>query len=448
MTTLRKLFISLGNQTLSSQDKAWIYKSFLQKRERKNNRRRSLVYKSFAYSLSTLSVVAFILFGNFFWVFDNNQTQLSQSVDAQSIGEITSVKWTFSVYNNENRKIDTNVIQLSDRVIVDQSSTIKVLIHDSFTAEIVWPAQFEIILDEDENNKNYNIKFINWWDYIAINSIWESLDKEISVQTSDGVTIQRNQNTNNEKTSFEIKTIPGKDNKTIINKSSSPLEITTTQPTSAWLLEQITSTNKTNNVIIIDPEQIIEITKENDQADSWIKIISQQNISEVVTPVASTTTPKKPSTNVVVAAVAEPLFTEKDIKNIKSNLHRSFLQKEYNSLVVYHFGGNQTAYEITKNSINDRLNRLAQIIKYPKNNDLNLWWIIVFAEKLLTHYEWTKEIPQTSYKNLPTLIKKLTELNKHNFGIMKLTTKDEELTLEHIYSLIDLQQNNSIYRFR
>jgi hypothetical protein len=64
----------------------------LQKRERKNTNRWSIVYKTFAYSISTLSVVGFILFGNFFGIFEQNPTELSQSVDAQAIGKIVSSK--------------------------------------------------------------------------------------------------------------------------------------------------------------------------------------------------------------------------------------------------------------------------------------------------------------------------------------------------------------------
>ena len=449
MITLQKLFITLWKEKLLSQDKALIYKSFLQKRERKNNKRRSLVYKSFAYSLSTLSVIGFILFWNFFWVFNTNQTELSQSVDAQAIWKIISKKWLFSVYNKENRKIDTDIIQLSDRVIVDSWATIKVLIHDSFTAEIIWPAQFEIILSEDEINKNYNIKFINGWDYIAVDSIWENNNKEISVQTSDGVTIQKNQDSNSSsKTSFEIKNVPGKENKKIINKSTSSLEVTTTQsnnPTN--ILNQISSNKNNNNIIVIKPEEIIEILKEWTLEDSWITIISQSNINEPEKFTITTTPIKKWNIN-TSNTNNDPIFTENDIKNIKSNLYRSFIQKEYNNLVIYHFGWEKSSYDITKNNLNNRLNRLAQIIKEPWNEDLSLWWIIVFAEKILNKYEWLKNIPKTSYKNLPTLIKKLNELNKHNFWIMRFTNKEEQLTLEHIYSLIDLQQNNSIYRFR
>jgi hypothetical protein len=114
---------------------------------------------------------------------------------------------------------------------------------------------------------------------------------------------------------------------------------------------------------------------------------------------------------------------------------------------VYYFWGKENEYNITKNNINDRLNRLAQIGKISTNTDTSLWGIIVFAQAIQNHYQ-TLDIPQTAYKNLIPLIKRMSEVNKHAFWIIKQSDKDKDITLEHIYSLIDLQQNNSIYRFR
>lgn len=443
MITLRQLIESNQHKSLWQQDKAAIYKSFLQKRERKNTNRWSIVYKTFAYSISTLSVVWFILFGNFFGIFEQNPTELSQSVDAQAIGKIVSSKWTFAIYNNENRKIDTDTIQLSDRIIVDSSSTIKVLIHDSFTAEVVGPAQFEIILDENEDNNNYNIKFINWGDYIAIDSVSDSINNHISVQTSDGVTVKRNQQDEFKKVSFAIQTTPGEDNKKIINKSTTSLEVTTTTNDKS-LLGQITS-KTINSSVVINPEQVVEITSQWNTDDGTIKIISQQNINDTIPDEIISKTPKKTPTVIIVEETQK--ISENNIKSIKSNLHRAFLQNDYTSLVLYYFGGKETEYNITKNNINDRLNRLAKIGGLATNTDTSLWGIITFAQKIQDRFE-TLDIPQTAYKNLIPLIKRLSEVNKHTFWIIKQSGKDKEITLEHIYSLIDLQQNNSMYRFR
>lgn len=447
MITLRQLIESKQHKPLWQQDKAAIYRNFLQKRERQNTNKWSIVYKTIAYSISTLSVIGFILFGNFFGIFEQNPTELSQSVDAQAIGKIVSSKWTFAIYNNENRKIDTDTIQLSDRIIVDSSSTIKILIHDSFTAEVVGPAQFEIILNENEDNKNYNIKFINWGDYIAIDSVSESTNNHISVQTSDGVTVKRNQEDNFKKVSFAIQGIPGAENKKIINKSTTSLEVTTST-TDTSLLWQITS-KTINSSLVISPEQVVEIIPQWNTDEGSIKIISQQNINSNPTSETPAKIIKKPSTAIITTVVEEThKISENDIKKIKSNLHRSFLQNDYTSLVLYYFGGKETEYNITKNNINDRLNRLAHIGKLQPNTDTSLSGIISFAQKIEDRYETLDEIPQTAYKNLIPLIKRLSEVNKHTFWIIKQSGKDKEITLEHIYSLIDLQQNNSMYRFR
>jgi hypothetical protein len=444
MITLRQLIESKQHTPLWQQDKAAIYKIFLQKRERKNTNRWSIVYKTFAYSISTLSVVGFILFGSFFGIFEQNPTELSQSVDAQSIGKIVSSKWTFAIYNNENRKIDTDTIQLSDRIIVDSSSTIKVLIHDSFTAEVVGPAQFEIILNEDKDNKNYNIKFINWGEYIAIDSVNNSINSHISVQTSDGVTVKKKQQNEFKKVSFAIQSIPGAENTKITNKSSSSLEVTTNTIDTS-LLGQMTS-KTINSSVMISPEQVVEITSQWTNDDGSITIISQQNINTTIPNEIVTKTPKKPSKTPIIIEETQKI-NENDIKKIKSNLHRSFLQKDYTSLVIYHFWWKENEYNIIKNNINDRLNRLAQIGKLPTNTDTSLWGIIVFAQAIQDHYQ-TLNIPQTAYKNLVPLIKRLSEVNKHTFWIIKQSGKDKDITLEHIYSLIDLQQNNNMYRFR
>jgi hypothetical protein len=89
---------------------------------------------------------------------------------------------------------------------------------------------------------------------------------------------------------------------------------------------------------------------------------------------------------------------------------------------------------------------LASIIDYPTNENNSLENIIQFAESLESKY---KEIgiPSYVYKNLSIMIYKLKELNKHNFWIMKKPSKDKDITLDYIYSLVNLGQNESIYKF-
>jgi hypothetical protein len=87
---------------------------------------------------------------------------------------------------------------------------------------------------------------------------------------------------------------------------------------------------------MISPEQVVEITSQSTTDDGSIKIISQQNINTTIPNEIITKTPKKPSTTAVIVEETQKI-NENDIKTIKSNLHRSFVQNDYNSLVVYYF---------------------------------------------------------------------------------------------------------------
>lgn len=443
MTTLQSYFISLQKGHLSQQDKASIYKDFLKKRERKANNRRTIVYKSFAYSLSTLTVVWFLLFGNFFGVFKQEWVQLTQTVEAQAIGKIITSKWIFSIYNKENRKIDTNIITLTDRIIVEKDANIKILINDSFTAEIIGPAQFEIIIDEDQDNKNYNLKFINWGDFVAIDSVAHTENNNIKIETSDGVTIQQSkENKTNNTTSFEIKETKG--NKTIINKSANTIEVTKTDNINS-LFSKITSPTTPQEKVIIKAEQIVEIQKNNTN-DNTIKIISQQDTTIPNENKSNINKKTEQKPNSIIEEEQKPIFTTQDNTEISSNLYKSFLQKEYNELLLYHFWGELYKKNIVLNNINNRLNRIATIAQFKTNTQITLPEIITFAQELYTYCQKTN-ISKRSYRNLPTLINKLVEINKHDFWIIPQAERTNEEQIKHIYGIINLQQDQITYTF-
>jgi len=86
------------------------------------------------------------------------------------------------------------------------------------------------------------------------------MNNHISVQTSDGVTVKRNQQDEFKKVSFAIQSTPGAENKKIINKSTSSLEVTTSTSDTS-LLGQITS-KTINSSVMINPEQVVEITSQ------------------------------------------------------------------------------------------------------------------------------------------------------------------------------------------
>lgn len=450
MISIQDFFISQQPKPLSQKDKSLIYKKFIEKRERNHNRRRSVVYKSFAYSISSLAIIGFVFFGNMFHVFDLFPSQISQQVSAQSIGKIISSQGEISIYDTNNRKIDTDTIQLADRVVVGQNSKVVVLINESFTAEISGPAQFQIIVDDQGDSTNYRIKLLNWWDYIAVNSIAPVENNRISVQTSEWVTIQKSKSTPSDKVSFEIKNISNTAKTTIINKSSSTLEVLPSlEPVS--LLQKITNSIDSSS-IVINPEQIVELsTQQNTWIQGEIKLLSQQAI--VITDMTkdSNTLPKKPiSSSIVVKQEVEPKepsITKENMQEISSNLYKTFLQKDYNELILYYFQWKENEYNIITNNINNRLNRIANSIHIQQNTNTSLDGLISFAQTLQNNMSNNDQIPHFYYRNLAIFIKKLSLLQPHTFGMMKQPSKTKQITIDYIYWLVDLQQNNTSYQF-
>jgi hypothetical protein len=86
---------------------------------------------------------------------------------------------------------------------------------------------------------------------------------------------------------------------------------------------------------MISPEQVVEIISQQNTDDGIIKIVSQQNIKNPIINEITQKTPKKTQNAVIIKEIEK--INVNDITKIKSNLHRSFLQKDYTSLVVYYF---------------------------------------------------------------------------------------------------------------
>ena len=433
--SLQGVFTSLEHHTLTHTGKSSIYANFLQKRARVNNKRRSLVYKTFAYGLSTLSMIGFVLLSNFFGIFDYKNIEISQSVVAQTIGKIISASWSFSIYDTNNRKIDSDTVQIKDRVVVDKWSTIKILVNDSFTAEIVGPAHFEIIVNDENNNTNYNLKFLQWWDYISIDGVNTTQSNDISVQTSDGVVVKKNQK-QWEKTSFAIESIAGNENKKITNKSSASIEITT-----------IDDTNKDSwetKTVIIDSEKIVNIsTKADNNKDGEIKIISESSLNEVkANPVKINKKSVKEYSNVSV----DGKISQQDYQIIQSNLYKSFIESDIEEVIIQHFGWDKKKYQIALTNLNNRLNRLANVVDIENNRNISLEGLVAHAEYIIELFK-NKKVQPSSYKNLPIIVRNLKEINKHEFGIIRPKT-GTWLTSEYIDNLVDLKQDSVFYKFQ
>lgn len=431
--SLQDVFTSLEHHSLDHTWKSSIYANFLQKRERVNNKRRSLVYKTFAYGLSTLSMIWFVLLSNFFGIFDYKNIEISQSVVAQTIGKIISASWSFAIYDTNNRKIDSDTVQIKDRVVVDKWSTIKILVNDSFTAEIVGPAHFEIIVNDENDNTNYNLKFLQWWDYISIDGVNTTQSNDISVQTSDGVVVKKNQK-QWEKTSFAIESIAGQENKKITNKSSASIEITTIEDNNSWQ----------TNTVIIDSEKIVNIsTKSDNNKEAEIKIISESSLSQVKTnPVKINKKSVKEYSNVSV----DGKISQQDYQIIQSNLYKSFVESDIEEVIIQHFGWDKKKYQIALTNLNNRLNRLANIVDIENNRNISLEGLVAHAEYIIELFK-NKKVQPSSYKNLPIIVRNLKEINKHEFGIIRPKT-GTWLTSEYIDNLVDLKQDSVFYKFQ
>ncbi|AKH32760.1 hypothetical protein XF24_00421 [candidate division SR1 bacterium Aalborg_AAW-1] len=412
---------------LSTTHRAAVYKDFLEKKQRSHNNNRIRIYKSIAYSISTLVVISTILFGNFFGIFDYKATEFSQSVVAQTIGKILSSEGTFTIYNKDNRPIAGDAVEITDRVVVDEKSQVNILVSDSFIAQVSGPAQFEIILSDDK--ESYTIKFMNGGDNIAINSISES-DKNISIQTSDGVVIRNNDK--GQKLSFSVNTNTADNQKSISNESSARIEI-------------INSENTQTSSIVVQPQHTLSFIN-NTEKDS-IEVISEQAI--LPTPILpekqtnssskpipqSQTTPEEQTNN-----SSKPIITKNQIKEIKTNLNIIFVQNEYNDLVVSYFINNTNSYQAILTNINSRLNRLSTIANLEPNTSLDLTNLIIHAEKIIQGFENLKLNPSVYY-NLKVMVNKLKEIQTHQPGLLQKTNTIKSVDINYIQSVINFNND-------
>lgn len=416
--TLAQYFNSYSPDHLSIAQKANIYKGFLEKRQNNQNKSWVRVYKSIAYSISTIAVISTILFGNFFGIFEHKPSDMGQFVVAQTIGKILSSEGTFTIYNKDSRTIAWNSIEISDRVVVDEHSQVDILVHDSFVAQVFGPAQFEIILGEDK--ESYNLKFINGGDNIEINSINE-VNKNISIQTSDGVVIKNNDKS--QKLSFSVKKDPTDGQRSIINQSNSSLEVSG-------------NSDQSQEKVVIQPRHSVNFVKNTQD----IQIISQQEIID--TPINSTDTQTTKVKNTSSEPEEQHTITNDDIKYIQQTLDKSFLNSEYHDLVMNYFVGKDNEYQITLMNINKRLNRLAPIADIDIQQATTLTELVNYSHAIIkgfTYYELDPNI----YHNLTVMIKKLDELPHHEYGFLQETNKRRPIDITFIKSIISFNPNNT-----
>jgi len=190
----------------------------------------------------------------------------SQTVLAQTIWTIVSSEGDVEIATN-GRTVQTSTIQLNDQIILADNAKITIAINDSFEADIDGPARFEIVPTPQSNGTLvYKLKFLQWGDYIAVDSAKESNDSEIAVQTSQGVVIQNTLSTVDKlpkRTSFVI--VDGsqvQENMTILNKSQDQLSVK--------------RGDTTDTTVVVEPAQIVAVVTSQDT----IQVVDTQQFVE------------------------------------------------------------------------------------------------------------------------------------------------------------------------
>lgn len=430
MKTLSQTFKEHQVSHLNHQTKASIYSKFLTKKQRKYTSRRSLVYKPLVYTISTLSVIGFLLLSNFFGVFDYNLKEINQTVVAQTIGQIINHEWDIAIYNKDNRPIAADTIQLNDRIVVGDKSTVTVLVHDSFTAEITGPAQFEIIIDEKNESVDYKLSFIQGGDFIAINGLKED-NNNISIQTSDGVTLQKEQSSW-QRMAFSIQQQPHTQTKTITNRSSDQLSFS------------IGDTNSSSQ-ITIDAENIIDIKTNEQNNEKTITILAQKPISieEETTTISKPIITTIPSPSYTKQTKDEIVFNDTQYTTLHSYLYSVFLTNNINDLIKTYTQGDDKQHHVTLLNINNRLNRIWELINHTPNNTITLPAIITHAWDILTWYRTHNTIRPSSYRNLSRFVRAIESINTIEYSILENNKSIE--TIDDIYRLLPQLERPSFF---
>lgn len=391
--------------------KADIYARFLQKKQQKTSSRRKLVYKPIVYTASTIGMLMFMLFTNFFGLFDyQNITELSQSIVAQSIGKIIESEGTFTIYNPTGRQIDTTQIRLEDRVVVEEGGFVTVLIQDSFTAQVAGPAQFEIKIDDQYASVDYRLHFIQWGDFVEINGI-KNLDNQISIQTSDGVVLRKDASSN-QRVAF---TVENRNNeKTITNHSSDKLDVVIANETSS------------SNVSIV-ASSTVNLVNDNNTV-----IAVEQDTTPVITTKPVTSNPEIIQPTEEIKAI--PLRTSSQKNKLSNNLYYIFVKNDLESIVTAYLKWDRTKLQIASTNLNNRLNRIGSLIDHPANVSLSLTSLINHANTILSLYdEHITEYP-SNYRNLSRIKTYLSTLQTYEYGLF--AEKEDISTLDDMTILL------------
>ena len=414
--TLSEYFTSLWSQDPSIEQKASIYKSFLDLKAEQSYAKSQSFYKRLSYSLSTFVVAGILFFGNFFGVFDNKTQDANRVVEAQQIGRITHYTGSYTIYDLQNRAVQGDIVTLNDYVNVAWWASIEVLVSDDFTAQVSGPAQFRIIIKDDKSW--YKLAFINGWDDITVSKTKES-DKNISVQTSDGVFIS---NSDTKSSSFSVSKDEVTQKRTITNKSNTILEI---------------KSKEDGETIVIPAHYHTEIAK--NEIDGDIIILSQAQIDEILSDTGST---NSGSDIVLPGDVLVHTIDTNDRKDLRLILDKAFLNSEYDDLILAYALGDNERFDIVLQNINQRLDRIAPIANIDLESHDDIDGLIRYTEHLIDAFEHY-HLENDLYHNLHILIKKLHNITTHRYGLLQSTAAYRTIDADYVKAILPL--SDAIY---
>jgi hypothetical protein len=458
-----QFFQSQSPSHLTQVQKSAMYADFLKKREKGSHAsRRVLVSKRLAF----YSVLSCVALGSFFgsdWItglFSSIDSPTTIQVSAQNIGTITESQWLVTITNN-GRLIQTDTIQLNDQIAVADKASVKILINDSFQADIVGPATFEIVPTSKINDHvTYNLKFTNGGDYIAINTPKDTIQSEIAVQTTNGVVIKNT--STSKKSSFTVVNSSSEKNTTILNKSDSSLQVT-----------KIDEKDSKENLpsLTIDPVQIVELASSDKTTDiaSTLQIVAtevltqekEQNIMIVHVPTIIQTVvsePKKPLISSItpkeVSQEVSPNLQKKDIALIEQNLYYTFLKNDVKDIVTYHLLGNENWSKIAYNNLNLRMERILSIMGKTEKRDSESIQDLISTVNIVYSTIQDKYDSQTTKinYNLKVLLSWLELIKDYKFGVYKnvglFSWSNDYLGFEDLVRMIGVSPDIRKYKFR
>lgn len=464
---IAEFFQSQSPSHLTQAQKSALYADFLKKRERwTSSVRRSLVsHKLLIYGAASIAAVSVFFFGKWTNILAPSENIYNNTnVSAQNIGTILESKGDVTIINNWRAVIATT-IQLNDQIVVSKGASIKVLINDAFQADILWPATFEIVPTAELNDRTiYNLKFSNGWDYIAINTPHDEIQKnEIAVQTMHGVMIKNRWETH--KSSFTIVNSSSVDTTTILNKSATSLEVTKAS---------LTDSKEDQSSITIEPTKIVQVSTptltDDDLTVITTEILTQAKEDSIITDVSASLTEKvipaiakvpNTATNSIVKTLPDDkeidnlkFVVQKQISSIEQNLYWPFIYNDIKNIVVYHLLGNENAAQISYNNLNLRIERIWTIIDLPNKWSVStiqelLDRVIALQDKINNKY--TSDTVKIRY-NLQSLRSWLELLKDYKFGVYKnitnLSGSSQPLSFEDLLNMMWVSPSIRKYKFR